>query len=190
MVSSSLWLVAAFLALVISQTHRDRGDPNRAYWIGIVPLFLFFSVDEAGKFHGTIGAILGRHLEGAAVLEFTFAWVFFGLSLFFSVAVLYLRFLIRFQRRVRLLFIFSAGFFVLGAVVVESIGAAVENDTLERFPLGQSWTRMIVYEELLEMFGVIALIHTFLRVIALDEAPYTGGVDDLPQNPGPHEAEL
>ncbi|MFN3847669.1 MAG: hypothetical protein ACK4RZ_17895 [Paracoccaceae bacterium] len=186
--SSSLWLVAAFLAFVIFQMHRDRGYPNSAYWIGLVRLGLVLSAGDAGTIHESVGDILGRHLEGAAVLKFTFAGVFFGLGLLLAVGLLYLRFLIRLERRVRFFLILSAGLFVLGAVVVESIGAAVWLGTLERFPLGQNWPRMILYEELLEMLGVILLIHTFLRVVALDEAPYTAGAERLTQHSSPDGA--
>ena len=97
---------------------------------------------------------------------------FFGLGLLLSVGFIYIRFLMRLDARIRYLFFISAGLYVTGAVVIESIGAAVWNGTLESFPLGQTWPRMILYEELLEMIGTILLIHTHLRVLALDEAPY------------------
>jgi hypothetical protein len=169
---SSLWLVAALLAFAVFRVHRDRGYPNAAYWMGMVPLFVFLSIDEAGKVHETIGDVLGRRLEGYSILDYTFAWIFFGLALLLSVGVVYLRFLLRLEKRTRVLFFISAGLYVTGAVVIESIGAAVWNGAIEAFPLGQTWPRMIVYEELLEMVGVILLIHTLLRVLALDEAPY------------------
>ena len=59
-----------------------------------------------------------------------------------------------------------------GAVVIESFGAAVESGALEEFPLGQSWTSMIAYEEFLEMAGVILLIYALLYVISSDQLSY------------------
>lgn len=171
--TSSLWLIAALLAFAIFRVHRDRGYPNAAYWIGMAPLFLFLSIDEAGKIHETIGSALGRHLKGFAILDYTFAWVFFGLALLFSVGLIYLRFLLRLERRARTLFFISAGLYVTGAVIIESIDAAVGSGTIEAFPWGQTWHRMILYEELLEMIGVILLIHALLRVLALEKPPYT-----------------
>ena len=43
--SALLWQVAALLAFFIANRHRTGGWPHRAYWIGMVPLFLFLSLD-------------------------------------------------------------------------------------------------------------------------------------------------
>jgi hypothetical protein len=186
--SSSLWLLAAFVALAIFQTHRDRGFPNGGFWLGMVPLFLFLSTDEAAELHELVGRLLGQPLEESAVLKFTYAWVFFGLGLLLLVGLLYLRFLFRLERHIRVLIVLSALVFVTGAVAVESVGAAVDMGTLANFPLGQSWRRMIILEELLEMMGVILLVHTLLRVIALDHAPYTAAASHKMRLSGPEGA--
>ena len=186
--SSSLWLAAAFLALAIFQTHRDRSFPNGGYWLGMVPLFLFLSADEAAQLHELAGRLLGRPLEGSTALKFTYAWVFFGLGLLLFVGLLYLRFLFRLERHIRVLFVLSALVFVTGAIAVESVGAAVDTGTLADFPLGQSWRRMIILEELFEMMGVILLIHTLLRVIALEHAPYAPVTDRRSRMPGAQDA--
>ena len=98
------------------------------------------------------------------------------MTILISAGVLYFRFLFRLQRKFRLSFFISSGIFVTGTVVLESIGAAVWNGALEAFPLGQTWPRMILYEELLEMLGIILLIHTLLCIVALDESPYRAAV--------------
>lgn len=74
--ASSLWLFAAFLAFVIFRVHRDRGYPNARYWLGMAPLFLLLSIDEAGQIHETVGDMLGRVLYGYSILDFVFAWIF------------------------------------------------------------------------------------------------------------------
>ncbi len=74
--------------------------------------------------------------------------------------------------RSRLLLILSAALFLLGAVVIESISASAHKGSIDRLPFGQTFARMIAWEETLEMLGAILLIHTLLRVLALDTPPY------------------
>ena len=170
--SALLWQAAALLAFFIAQRHRSRGWPHAAYWIGMIPLFLFLSLDETGTVHETIGAMIGGRIEMSGGLRYTYAWVLFGAALVMLVGLAYARFLVLLRRPLALLFVLSATLFLTGAVVIESIGAAVESGGIRRFPLGQTWHRMIAYEETLEMLGAILLIHTLLRVMALDTPPY------------------
>jgi hypothetical protein len=170
--SALLWQIAALLAFCVAQWHRARGYPHTAYWLGMIPLFLFLSLDEAAKVHETIGDMIGRKVEMTGALRFTYAWVLFGLTLVALVGLAYARLLILLRRRFALLLVMSAVLFLLGAVIVESIGAAVEGGSIERFPFGQTWPRMIAYEETLEMLGAILLIHTLLGILALKTSPY------------------
>ncbi len=169
--SSVLWLAAVLLALAVFRLHRERGVPYAGYWFGMVPLFLLMSLDEAGQLHETFGSMIGRRMEGQAILDVTYAWVVLGLAVVALIGMLYLRFLLRCRPEVRRLLVLSAGLFLTGAVIVESIGAAVESGRLAGFPLGLSWTWMIIAEEMLEMMGVILLIHTLLTVMAFDAVP-------------------
>jgi hypothetical protein len=170
--SSGLWLVAGLFALAVFQRQRARSDPYAAYWLGMVILFLLLSLDEAGKLHETIGTLLGRRVEGQAALEYTYAWVFFGLALFAIVGIAYLRFLLRLRREVALLLVLSSGLFLLGAVVFESLGAMIDSGKLRRLDLWEYWPWIVVGEELLEMAGVILLVYVLLRVLSLEDTPY------------------
>ena len=170
--SALLWQVAALLAFFIANRHRTGGWPHRAYWIGMVPLFLFLSLDEAGKVHEAIGDVIGARIEMTGGLRFTYAWVLFGLSLVALVGLAYLRLLLKLRRSLAGLFILSAALFLTGAVVIESISASAHLGSIDRLPFGQTFARMIAWEETLEMLGAILLIHTLLRVLALDAPPY------------------
>ena len=170
--SALLWQVAAMLAFFIANRHRTGGWPHRAYWIGMVPLFLFLSLDEAGKVHESIGDVIGRNSESTGWREYTYSWVLFGMALVTLVGVAYTRLLVRLRRPFALLLILSAAVFLLGAVVVESISASAHKGTIDRLPFGQTFARMIAWEETLEKLGAILLIHTLLRVLALDAPPY------------------
>jgi hypothetical protein len=171
--SSSLWLAAAFFLFSILESHRRRGYPYRIYWVVFAAIFLLLlSIDEVAQFHEAAGSVLGRALKGSEALRYTYASAMVTSILFAVVGIFFFSFFLKLQGRFRVLILASAVLFVSGAVIVESIGAAVEAGPLARFPLGQSWPRMVVYEELLEMLGVTLLIHTLLCILALDEAPY------------------
>lgn len=170
--SSSLWLAAAILSFSLLQRHRKRGYQNRVYWGILAAICLLLSIDETAQFHEAAGSVLGRALEGSEVLRYTYASAILTSILFAVVGIFFVSFFLKLQGRFRFLMLASAALFVSGAVIVESMGAAVDAGALARFPLGQSWPRMVVYEELLEMLGVILLIHTLLRILALAEAPY------------------
>jgi len=172
--SALLWQVAALLAFFIANRHRTGGWPYRAYWIGMVPLFLFLSLDEAGKVHEAIGDVIGRNSESTGWREYTYSWVLFGMALVTLVGLAYMRLLVKLRRPFAVLLILSAAIFLLGAVVVESISASAHKGSIDRLPFGQTWARMIAWEETLEMLGAILLIHTLLRILALDAAPYRG----------------
>ncbi len=167
-----LWLVAALLAFAIWQEHRVNGCGHGAYWIGMVPLFLFLSLDEAAMIHEAVGAAISERIIPTGVFAYTYAWVLFGLVFVAFVGVIYLRLLTKLRGTFARSFIFSAIVFISGAVVVESTGAAFENGMLTGMPFDQSWARMIAYEETLEMLGVILLIRTLLRILTFDAPLY------------------
>jgi len=170
--SALLWQIAALLAFLIAGRHRTSGWPHRFYWIGMVALFLFLSLDEAGKVHETIGDMISRRSESTGWREYTYSWVLFGVAFVTLVGLAYTRLLVRLRRPLAILFILSAAVFLLGAVVVESISAAAHKGSIDHLPFGQSWARMIAWEETLEMLGAILLIHTLLRILASDASPY------------------
>ncbi len=170
--SALLWQIAALLAFSIAQAHREKNLPNVGYWIGMVPLFLFLSLDEAAMIHENVGDMIARRAELPDVFNYTFAWVLFGVGLVAVVGLIYLRFLLRLQRALAVLFVASAAIFVFASVGVESVSASVWNGKLDQFPFGLTWGRMVVLEETLEKLGVILLLYTLLRVLALEASPY------------------
>ena len=141
----------------------------------MVLLFLFLSADEAASIHESIGQVLSETMTWTETLGFTYAWVVFGVALLGVVGLAYARLLLWLRPRFALGFCVAAGVFVLGSVIAESVGAAVESGMLATMPLGLTWPRLIALEELLEMLGVILLIRTLLEILALGAAPYRAG---------------
>lgn len=170
--SALLWQLAALLAFSVAQKHRAAGLPHVAYWIGMVPLFLFLSLDEAGKVHENVGDLIARRADLPDVFNYTFAWVLFGVGLVAAVGAVYLRLLLKLRPMLALLIVASAAIFIFASVGVESVSAAVWNGKLDKFPFGLTWGRMVALEETSEMLGVILLVHAQLRVLALEGSPY------------------
>ena len=171
--SGALWQIGALLAYATWTAHRSRSLPNAGYWAGMVPLFLLMSLDEVGMIHESFGNVV-KPMDGF----FSYSWVVVGIVLVAVVGVSYARFLSRLKPLPMALFVLSAALFLGGALVIEMIGAAVASGALEWFPFGQSWTRMIAYEETLEMLGPIVLIHAILRILAAKEMPYRSSAAD------------
>ncbi len=117
--SALLWQTAALLAFSIAQAHREKKLPNVGYWFGMVPLFLFLSLDEAAMVHENVGDLIARRAALPDVFNYTFAWVLFGVGLVAVVGLIYLRFLLRLQRVLALLFVSSAAVFVFASVGIE-----------------------------------------------------------------------
>ena len=89
------------------------------------------------------------------------AWVFIGMAFLTVFLLIYLRFLKSLNKRVRSLFLLSAGIYILGALGLEIIGGYWEffqgKDFIHAF--------LVCIEELLEMFGIILFINTLLGII-------------------------
>jgi hypothetical protein len=170
--NAALWLGAALLAFAVYRAHRDHGYAHAGYWLGMVPLLVFLSADEAGMIHEQIGGVLQGLFGGVDSQHLTYPSVLFGLGLLLVVAGLYSRLAIRLSRQILGLFCLSVAVFVSGAAIVESFGALLQSGRIDQFPFGLSWSRMILIEEGLEMIGVALLIYAFLRVLALGHAPY------------------
>ena len=177
--SSSLWLFAAFLALGACSQSSRKYDQRR--WRSLSMLFALLSVDEAAGLHEKIGHGLDQYvsLTGA----FHYAWVLYGIAFLSLVVAFYFRFIISLPRKVVILIACAAAIFLSGALGLEMLGAAVESG-VAKFPPGLSWHRAIALEELLEMLGVILLIHALL-IFLRDNHPlsvFTFGVRSAQSN--------
>lgn len=168
--TTALWLAAALVAFSIWRVFAERGYPHRGYWAGMVPLFLFLSADEAGKIHEAIGGFISGFADFSGF--FTYAWVIFGVAFAMTIGAIYVRLLLLLRPGPAIALVTAALIFLSGSVGVESIWAAVDKGHLDRMPFGQSHLRMIVYEETLEMLGIVLLIYVLLKVLAGDRPPY------------------
>lgn len=154
-----LFFAAALLAF-IAHAKRAGQDRYTRYWVGLVVVFLFLSMDEGAVIHEVIADTLQSELDLSGYL--TFGWQLVYVPLVIVFALLYLRFLFHLPPRTRYLFMLAGAVYVGGAVVVEGISA-------NQYDLGGGvsfdYLAIATVEELMEMLGVVVLIYTLLAYI-------------------------
>jgi hypothetical protein len=155
--STSLWLLAAFLALGAGAQCIERWYRNR--WRSLAVVFAFMSLDESAGIHERIGSVMVYWIKLTGF--FYYVWVIYGFFIVIALTVIYARFILSLPRKVFLTFVLAAAVFLSGALGMEMTGAAVESGQID-FPFGLDWRKAIALEELAEMIGVIILIFGLL----------------------------
>ena len=162
--SSGMWFFAAMLSWGIS----TRSPDHRWRWRGMFAVCLFLSLDEMAQLHEATGLLLKAALPSMRVYQR--AWTFAGGALVLAAALFFARLLLS-LKPVFTVGILAAGIlFVTGAIGFELLGSSAARGNVSWYPAQIAWTTEI-FEEGLEMFGVIIFIWTLLGV-AGDEHPY------------------
>ena len=155
-----LFYSAVLLGIITFLKRRDRYYYE---WAGLSLTFFYLALDEAFSYHEEMKyarKIFALSKDNALYRD---AWIFIGISFITVFLMVYLRFLKRLNKRVRYLFLLSAGIYILGALGLEIIGGyweffQGEKDFIHAF--------LASIEELLEMFGIILFIDTLLGIIS------------------------
>jgi hypothetical protein len=162
--STLLLFLGSVMLGLIAIVKRRNGEPYAGYWLGLVFIFIYLSMDEGAVIHEIISTPLQQALNTTGYLAFPWLLVFVPLVLLF--VLIYLRFLFRLPPRTRNLFILAGGLFVGGAVVVEAISAnrwSLDNGV--SFP----YLAIATVEELCEMLGVVVFIYALLSYMVASE---------------------
>lgn len=119
-------------------------------------------MDEASSTHELLTGPVRRLFQTSGFLYF--AWVIPGIVLVITVAIIYWRFLLHLPVRTRWLFVVAAAVYIFGVIGVELVaGRYVE--LYGRNSLTYSFLAM--FEEILEMTGIIVFIHALLDYITV-----------------------
>ena len=156
--SSVVLLFCAVLLGLIAVARRTARDTWWPHWAALSVIFVYVSLDEAGRLHELAIEPLREHL-GASGL-FYWAWVIPAMFVIPVLAVAYLRFLIALPRPTRRLFVLAATLFLTGALGLEMLGGpGVETHGLHSPVYVVFWTM----EETLEMSAVAIFTYALLR---------------------------
>ncbi|WP_211098056.1 hypothetical protein [Ahrensia sp. R2A130] len=153
-----LSLVAQCLAFIAYQ-QRKRLAPSAAWW-GLALIFVYMSLDEATDMHGLWRLAIGDYTI-PGTLDARFAWVIPGGIVVLVVAAAYMRWLLALPKETRWRFVLAGCVFLTGALVLETVGAFVADSTFRNTP----YLIISALEELLEMAGILIMLHAVLRVI-------------------------
>lgn len=156
--SSGLLMFSSQLLLITAIAERRQGTPW-AGWMGLACIFAFLSVDEMAALHERIGRAAGD-LAGVQGLLHEYAWVAVYIPFTALIGLLYVRFLLRMPRRVRLGMVLAGALYVGGAVGIELAGSPFwAADVADR---GWPYFLMVGVEETLEMLGIWLFILAIL----------------------------
>lgn len=172
--SSSALLFAFMLLWFIADAKKRSGDSFARHWRALSLVVLYLSIDEAAQIHELASEPIRSYLDmtqASGLLHHT--WILAGLVAVSVVGVAFIPFARHLPRRTFLLFLASAIIFVLGAIVLESIGGSYLGYAEQ---VNDKWTvldkredlvysALYLFEELFEMLAVVLLIFSLFDYI-------------------------
>lgn len=150
--SQSLLLLAAGAVLVRAIIARSDRERDTRYWIALVPVFVYLSIDEGSAIH-ELAMDPVRDWLGIGSGFLAYAWVVpFGFATLVFAAI-FVRFLIRLPSLGRLWIALGGIIYVVGALGFEMVGARYGPELS-----GRNHGLLMVVEEGLENAGIIAFL--------------------------------
>ena len=152
--NAGLWLLLAVATAAVAAQTRKR----RVSWVLFSVIAAYASLDEFAMLHERLFRLGARLAQFLPFDPFSYRWVIAGLLLA-SVAVIVLTpLMLALPRKVLLGYVIAGFIFLLGAVVLETIGGYVE----QHFGGVGTWHLKLLmhFEEWLEMLGVALAIAT------------------------------
>ncbi len=160
--STVILMVSSALFLLLARVSAQESPEQRKYWLGLAGIFMFLGVDEGAKIHEKIGDWFEQFVNASDYLYYP--WVLPYVSVLLVLVLAYLKFYLKLPRQTQTGMLISAVMFLTGAVVLDMIGGneADQNGTSTIY-----YSVLYTIEEILEMLGVILLIHTLLKQLQL-----------------------
>ena len=158
-VAATALFACAIAAFVLYRASSTTDPDNRRHWLGISVILFIFSVDEVARLHEWMDDISAFQNQSGLLY---YGWVIGGAALVVIVAVAYLPFAFRLDRRTRTLLIVSAVTFVGGALVIEMLNARVADQ------IGEGTFRyafQTAVEEGFEFLGTFGVLYAMLDLI-------------------------
>jgi len=172
---SSIALILTSLLLLLITLHQKNEKQPYLLWGMLSLVFLFLSIDETSSIHENLGRPT-RAIFGSLGL-FYYGWVIPYGAAVFAFGVAYLKFLLALPKRIMMLFVFSGGVFVSGAIGFEVLSAWQSKHYGYNKII---YSAMYTGEELLEMLGIAFFIYALFeyiltqkRVLKIEVTKYT-----------------
>ena len=156
--STVLLLIISLALAIVALGLKGEGKRDSRYWIGLALIFLFLAIDENISIHERISDNIRQFFDLQGFLFF--AWLVpYGLAIC-ALGALYLKFLFRLPKPVRILMFYAAAFFLGGAVGLEAIAGTIYEASNEDKNL--LFATLSTFEECFEIVGLLI----FFRAIS------------------------
>lgn len=158
--SSFTLLFSALLLAVIAGIKQRSKDSYTLHWAFLAIICLFMSLDESVTLHELFIKLFRSAYNPTGVLYF--AWVIIAIPFVIIIAVAYRKFTLHLPTTSRILFLTAAALYLTGAIGLEMVGGWF-------FSMNGGQTLSYIFvssiEEILEIAGILTLIHALLRYI-------------------------
>jgi hypothetical protein len=161
--SIGLLLLLTLILTCITSINYTHKTPHRFTWLLLTLISLLIAINKAVRFHGYITRQLIqiiRNIGPDVILYLIFVIIILAAI---GLLILFYRFSWQFQPKIRRAFFIAAAIFLNGAVVLEMVGSSFYD------PSGQNnlvYQILSIFEEALEMAGVIAFIRVLIIYIS------------------------
>ena len=159
--SSAMLLAASALLGVIAHFRRRHGQPFANHWAVLALVFLYISMDETARIHEMLGTPVNAVWDTNGFLHF--GWIIPGILFVVLFAAAYVPFLFHLPRRTRRGFLIAGTVFVVGAIGFESLCGYFYSRSGSY--LDVPFLLAANVEEVLEMVGIVILLHALLLFI-------------------------
>jgi drug/metabolite transporter superfamily protein YnfA len=160
--SSILLFFAAALFFIIGKL-QSKASRNNGKWLLLGAVMLFLCLDESLQIHERVNTVTRSFIKNDVSGFLFWAWILPYTILFVLVSLYFLKFYLQLPKKTKVLFFIAAALYFFGAVVIESIEGHFGKIYPSYHPI---FVFTITIQELLEMVGVIVLIHALLDYIA------------------------
>ena len=160
-----LLLFASLLLFYIYQIEKYSKASYKFSWLFLCIIFLFLALDEATQIHD----ILFNRLFKSNGLEsdiFHYSWVIPYTLFVIGVGTFFLKFILRLEYQIRILFIISGIVYVSGALGCEFIEGYITRKYSNPDQANSILFYFVTVEEIMEMIGVAVFITALLKKIS------------------------
>lgn len=153
-------LVCAGLLGLIATARKRMAAKDYWYWLGLAGLFLFLSFDELIEIHERIALITRNQLNTTGM--FYFAWIIPYALLVVAVAAVYVPFLLKLPKSIKILMGTAGVLFVAAALGMEALESHYHWETQGK---DLNFAIMVTIEEAVEMLSILLFLIALLRYI-------------------------
>lgn len=160
--STMILFFSAFLLGIIALFKKREHDPYSIHWTILSLIFVVMSIDEAAAVHEMTIVPLRTLFSGGGF--FHYAWIIPGAVFFSVVAIMFFKFWLHLEYRIRILFFLAAACYIFGAIGLEGIGGYYVNSNIE---IDFTYILITTAEETLELIGIVLFIYALLKYLVL-----------------------